>query len=301
VGFELQHVQIHGHDLGFRMAGEGPAILMIHGIAGSSGAWREVMPALAEQYTVIAPDLLGHGQSAKPTGDYSLGAFANVLRDLLGVVGIPRATVVGQSFGGGVAMQFCYQNPEWCERLVLVDSGGLGREVSWLLRFMTLPGAEYLMPIIFPPFVRARGDELSRLLYSRGIRMPRVGEMWRSYASLTDGANRQSFIRTIRSVIDPGGQTVSAMDRLYLTQQVPTLIVWGEHDSIIPVSHAHDAHAAMPNSRLEIVAGAGHFPHVEAPGDFLRALRDFMETTVPATLEVHQFQRILRERAHAMN
>ena len=301
MGFELQHVQIHGHDLGFRMAGEGPAILMIHGIAGSSGAWREVMPALAQQYTVIAPDLLGHGQSAKPTGDYSLGACANVLRDLLGVVGIPRATVVGQSFGGGVAMQFCYQNPEWCERLVLVDSGGLGREVSWLLRFMTLPGAEYLMPIIFPPFVRARGDELSRLLYSRGIRMPRVGEMWRSYASLTDGANRQSFIRTIRSVIDPGGQTVSAMDRLYLTQQVPTLIVWGEHDSIIPVSHAHDAHAAMPNSRLEIVAGAGHFPHVEAPADFLRVLRDFMETTVPATLEVQQFQRILRERAHAMN
>ena len=301
MGFELQHVQIHGHDLGFRMAGEGPAILMIHGIAGSSGAWREVMPALAEQYTVIAPDLLGHGQSAKPTGDYSLGAYANVLRDLLGVVGIPRATVVGQSFGGGVAMQFCYQNPEWCERLVLVDSGGLGREVSWLLRFMTLPGAEYLMPIIFPPFVRARGDELSRLLYSRGIRMPRIGEMWRSYASLTDGANRQSFIRTIRSVIDPGGQTVSAMDRLYLTQQVPTLIVWGEHDSIIPVSHAHDAHAAMPNSRLEIVAGAGHFPHVEAPADFLRALRDFMETTVPATLEVQQFQRILHERAHAMN
>jgi pimeloyl-ACP methyl ester carboxylesterase len=301
VGFELQHVQIHGHDLGYRMAGEGPAILLIHGIAGSSGAWREVMPALAERYTVIAPDLLGHGQSAKPTGDYSLGAYANVLRDLLGVVGIPRATVIGQSFGGGVAMQFCYQNPELCERLVLVDSGGLGREVSWLLRFMTVPGAEYLMPIIFPPFVRARGDELSRLLYSRGIRMPRVGEMWRSYASLTDSANRQSFIRTIRSVIDPGGQTVSAMDRLYLTQQVPTLIVWGEHDAIIPVSHAHDAHAAMPNSRLEIIAGAGHFPHVEAPGDFLHALRDFLETTVPATLEVQQFQRILRERAHAMN
>jgi pimeloyl-ACP methyl ester carboxylesterase len=283
------------------MAGEGPAILLIHGIAGSSGAWREVMPALAERYTVIAPDLLGHGQSAKPIGDYSLGAYANVLRDLLGVVGMPKATVVGQSFGGGVAMQFCYQNPELCERLALVDSGGLGREVSWLLRFMTLPGSEYLMPIIFPPFVRARGDELSRLLYSRGIRMPRIGEMWRSYASLTDGANRQSFIRTIRSVIDPGGQTVSAMDRVYLTQQVPTLIVWGEQDAIIPVSHAHDAHAAMPNSRLQIIAGAGHFPHVEAPGEFLHALRDFMETTVPATLEVQQFQRILRQRAHAMN
>jgi len=299
VGFELQHVQLHGHNLGYRMTGEGPAILLVHGIAGSSAAWREVMPRLAGQYTVIAPDLLGHGQSAKPTGDYSLGAYANVLRDLLGIVGIPRATVVGQSFGGGVAMQFCYQNPEVCERLVLVDSGGLGREVSWLLRFMTLPGSEYLMPIIFPSFLRTRGDQLSRMLHSQGIRMPRIGEMWRAYASLTDAANRQSFIRTIRSVIDPGGQTVSAMNRLYLTQQVPTMIVWGEQDTIIPVSHAYEAHAAMPGSRLEIVAGAGHFPHVEAPGDFLHVLTDFIETTVPATLEVQQFQHILRERAHA--
>jgi len=299
MGFELHHVKIHGHDLGYRMAGEGPAIVLIHGIAGSSSAWREVMPALAGQYTVIAPDLLGHGQSAKPSGDYSLGAYVNVLRDLLGVLGIPRATVVGQSFGGGVAMQFCYQNPEWCERLVLVDSGGLGREVSWLLRFMTLPASEYLMPIIFPSFVRTRGDQLSRMLNSRGIRMPRIGEMWRAYASLTDGANRQSFIRTIRSVIDPGGQTVSAMDRLYLTEQVPTLIVWGEHDTIIPVRHAHEAHAAIPNSRLEVIANAGHFPHVEAPAAFLQALTDFIKSTAPARLEVQQFQHILRERAHA--
>ncbi len=301
MGFELRHVRIHGHDLGYRMAGEGPAILLVHGIAGSSAAWREVMPALAGRYTVIAPDLLGHGQSDKPAGDYSLGAYANVLRDLLGVVGIPRATVVGQSFGGGVAMQFCYQNPEWCERLVLVDSGGLGREVSWLLRFMALPGSEYLMPVIFPSFVRARGDDLSRMLYSRGIRMPRLGEMWRAYASLTDAANRQSFIRTIRSVIDPGGQTVSAMDRLYLTHQVPTMIVWGAQDTIIPVSHAHEAHEAIPNSRLEIIADAGHFPHVEAPREFLDALTDFIETTAPATLEVRQFQHLLRERAHASN
>jgi len=204
---------------------------------------------------------------------------------------------VGQSFGGGVAMQFCYQNPERCERLVLVDSGGLGREVSWLLRFMTLPASEYLMPIIFPSFVRSKGDQLSRMLASRGIHMPRLGEMWRSYASLTDGTNRQSFIRTIRSVIDPGGQTVSALDRLYLTEQVPTLIVWGDQDSIIPVSHAHDAHAAIPGSRLEIIAGAGHFPHVETPEAFTRVLTDFITSTPPARLEVGQFQSILRERA----
>ena len=299
MALELQHVQIHGHDLGYRMAGEGPAVLLIHGIAGSSGAWREVMPDLAARYTVIAPDLPGHGASAKPTGDYSLGAYANVLRDLLGILGIPRATFVGQSFGGGVAMQLSYQNPELCERLVLVDSGGLGREVSWLLRFMAFPGSEFLMPVIFPSFVRGPGDGLSRMLSSWGVKIPRVDEMWRAYSSLTDSANRQAFIRTIRSVIDPGGQAVSAMDRLYLTQEVPTMIVWGADDSIIPVSHAHDAHAAMPNSRLEIIAGAGHFPHVETPREFLGALTDFIETTAPVTLEVEHFQDALRERAFA--
>jgi pimeloyl-ACP methyl ester carboxylesterase len=296
----MEHVRIHGHDLGYRMAGQGQAILLIHGIAGSSNAWREVMPVLARHYTVIAPDLLGHGESAKPTGDYSLGACANVLRDFLGILGISRVTVVGQSFGGGVAMQFCYQNPETCERLVLVDSGGLGRDVSWLLRFMTYPGSEYLMPVIFPSFVRGPGDSLSRLLCSWGVRMPRLEEMWRSYASLTDVANRRSFIRTIRSVVDPGGQSVSAMDRLYLTQQVPTMIVWGEQDAIIPVSHAYAAHEAIPGSRLELIPDAGHFPHVENPDAFIDVLTDFMETTAPAVLSAEQFHDILRERAASL-
>jgi pimeloyl-ACP methyl ester carboxylesterase len=297
VEIDLEHVRIHGHELGYRVAGQGPAVLLIHGIAGSSTSWRDVMPALIDRYTVIAPDLLGHGTSAKPAGDYSLGAYANVLRDLLGYVGISRVTVVGQSFGGGVAMQFCYQNPETCERLVLVDSGGLGRDVSWLLRFMTYPGSEYLMPMIFPWFVRTPGDSLARLLCSWGVRVPRMEEMWRSYASLTDEANRQSFIRTIRSVIDPGGQAVSAMDRLYLTQQVPTMIVWGEQDAIIPVSHAYAAHEAIPGSRLEVIPGAGHFPQVENPDVFVDLLTDFMETTSPATLSHEQFHDIMRERA----
>jgi pimeloyl-ACP methyl ester carboxylesterase len=300
VEIEMEHVRIHGHDLGYRMAGQGQAILLIHGIAGSSNAWREVMPVLARHYTVIAPDLLGHGESAKPTGDYSLGACANVLRDFLGILGITRVTVVGQSFGGGVAMQFCYQNPESCERLVLVDSGGLGRDVSWLLRFMTYPGSEYLMPVIFPSFVRGPGDSLTRLLRSWGVRLPRLEEMWRSYASLTDVANRPSFIRTIRSVVDPGGQSVSAMDRLYLTQQVPTMIVWGDQDAIIPVSHAYAAHEAIPGSRLELIPDAGHFPHVENPDVFIDVLTDFMETTAPAVLSTEQFRDILRERAASL-
>jgi pimeloyl-ACP methyl ester carboxylesterase len=279
------------------MEGDGPALLLIHGIAGSSTAWRNVMPTLAEHYTVVAPDLIGHGQSAKPLGDYSLGAFASGMRDLLRVLGVARATIVGQSFGGGVAMQLAYQHPELCERLVLVDSGGLGREVSWLLRFMTLPGSEYLMPVLFPSLVRERGNDISRMLHRHGVHMARIGEMWRSYASLTESANRQSFIRTIRSVVDPGGQTVCAMDRMYLAQEIPTLIIWGDRDTIIPVRHAYSAHEAIPGSRLEIIEGSGHFPHVEAPARFLHALLDFLETTEPASIDIEKLRQLLQSRA----
>ena len=297
--FELRHVTIHGHEFGYRMEGDGPAILLIHGIAGSSTAWREVMPALARNYTVIAPDLIGHGRSDKPVGDYSLGAYASGLRDLLRVLGLTRATVVGQSFGGGVAMQLAYQHPECCERLVLVDSGGLGREVSWLLRFMTLPATEYLMPVLFPSMVRERGNDISRMLHKRGIRMARIGEMWRSYASLTESTNRQSFIRTLRSVIDPGGQTVSALDRLYLAKEFPTLIIWGDCDTIIPVSYAHSAHEVIAGSRLEIIKGSGHFPHVEDPERFLGVLTDFLNTTEPARVDGAELHTVLELRAAA--
>jgi pimeloyl-ACP methyl ester carboxylesterase len=299
MNFDLRHVSIHGHDIGYRMAGEGPALLMIHGIAGSSRAWREVMPTLAHHYTVIAPDLIGHGQSDKPVGDYSLGAYAGGMRDLLGVLGVERATMVGQSFGGGVALQLAYQHPECCERLVLVDSGGLGREVSWVLRLMTLPGTELIMPALFPSLVRERGNDISRMLYRRGVRMGRIGEMWSAYASLTKSANRQAFVRTIRAVIDPGGQTVSAMDRLHLAAQLPTLIVWGKNDTIIPVSHAHAAHEAIPGSRLEIIDDCGHFPHVEDPERFLDVLLEFLEATEPSHTGARGPQHILWNRASA--
>ena len=294
-----QVVTIHGHEVSYRDVGEGPVLLLLHGIAGSSRAWREVMPALAGDYRLIAPDLLGHGESAKPQGDYSLGAYASGIRDFLGVLGVERATIVGQSFGGGVAMQLAYQHPEVCERLVLVDSGGLGREVNPILRAATLPLAEYVMPVLFPTFVRDRGDSISRFLKDKGIRSGRAAEMWLAYRSLTETENRKAFVRTIRSVIDPGGQTVSAMDRLYLAAAVPTLIVWGEDDPIIPVSHAHAAHEAIPGSRLEVLPGVGHFPHVEDPQRFNEVLRDFIETTPVAPEGPDVYKQLLQERAKA--
>lgn len=290
---ELQHVNLHGHDVGYRRAGDGQVVLLIHGMAGSSRTWREVMPLLAADHAVVAPDLLGHGESAKPLGDYSLGAYASGLRDLLGALAIDRATVVGQSLGGGVAMQLAYQHPELVERLVLVGSGGLGREVSWTLRALTLPGAEYVVPALFLPFVRDRGNAISRFLHRQGFRAPHLAELWSAYASLAEAENRQAFVRTLRAVIDPGGQSVSATDRLYLASAMPTLIVWGDQDPIIPVSHAHAAHEAMPGSRLEIFAGAGHFPHVEEPARFVEVLTDFIATTAPADVSGKAFRELL--------
>jgi pimeloyl-ACP methyl ester carboxylesterase len=291
--FGLEHVTIHGHDVGYRRGGAGPAILLVHGMAGSSATWRDVMPLLARSHDVIAPDLMGHGESAKPVGDYSLGAYASGLRDFLMLLEVPRVTVVGQSLGGGVAMQLAYQHPELVERLVLVGSGGFGRDVSWLLRSLTLPGAELLMPLVFLRAVRDRGNELSRLVHRLGIRSPHVAEMWRSYASLADAENRHAFIRTLRSVVDPGGQTVNATDRLYLAGKMPTLIIWGARDPIIPVAHAHVAHEAIPGSRLVIFEDCGHFPHVEAPGRFNDALTDFIRSTEPAVPRADGYRDLL--------
>jgi pimeloyl-ACP methyl ester carboxylesterase len=290
---DLERVQIHGHNVWFRREGKGPALLLLHGIAGSSKTWSGVMPLLAPDYTVIAPDLIGHGRSDKPLGDYSLGAQASVLRDLLTMLGIERVTVVGQSFGGGVAMQFSYQYPDHCDRLVLVSSGGLGREVSLILRVLTLPGVEYTFPVLFPSIARDWGNGLLKLLHKAGFRNARAVEMWRAYASLVESENRRAFSRTLRGVIDPGGQSVTAMDRLYLAAWMPTLIIWGDRDNIIPVSHAFAAHDAIPGSRLEILKGAGHFPHAEEPVRFVEILSEFMRTTEPSRITAEERRQMM--------
>jgi pimeloyl-ACP methyl ester carboxylesterase len=291
---QSSHASIHGHDMAFRHAGAGPVIMLIHGLAGSSRTWDAVMPLLARDFTVLAPDLFGHGESDKPAGDYSLGAHASALRDLLIYLGIDRATVVGQSFGGGVTMQFSYQYPENCDRLVLVSSGGLGREVSWLLRVLAAPGMEYAMPVLFPRFVRDGGNSVIQFLHRAGFRNERVTEGWRAYASLTESDNQMAFVRTLRSVVDIGGQSVSAMDRLYLAARLPTMIVWGNRDTVIPASHAYAAHDALPESRLEIIEGAGHFPHVEEPLCFTELLSDFMNTTEPGRITAEERRALLR-------
>jgi pimeloyl-ACP methyl ester carboxylesterase len=278
---ELKYLDLHGERVAYREAGAGEALLLIHGMAGSSATWRAVMPQLSKKYRVVAPDLLGHGESAKPRGDYSLGAFAAWLRDLLDELGITRATVVGQSLGGGVAMQFVYQHRDYCQRLVLISSGGLGPDLSWMLRILSAPGAELVLPVVVPRPVMNVGNRLGSWLMSASIHSPRAGEMWHAYSSLSDGQTRQAFLRTLRSVVDYRGQAVSAVSKLHLSSGLPTLLIWGDQDRIIPVAHGYAAHDALPDSRLEVLSGVGHFPHVEAPTAVVEILDDFIATTGP--------------------
>ncbi|MGK2883118.1 MAG: alpha/beta fold hydrolase [Mycobacterium sp.] len=275
-------LELHGDRVAYHDVGDGPALLLIHGMAGSSSTWRELIPRLSRHYRVIAPDLLGHGESDKPRGDYSLGAFAVFLRDVLDQLGVARATIIGQSLGGGIAMQFAYQHRDYCERVVLIGSGGLGPELSWTLRVLSAPGAELVLPVVTPQPVLDAGKTLGNWLTSAGIRSPRAAEMWSAYTSLSDPRTRHAFLRTLRSVVDYRGQAVSALNRLHLSAELPTLLIWGEADSIIPVSHGYAAHEALPGSRLEILPGVGHFPHVESPDEVVAILDDFIEATAPS-------------------
>jgi pimeloyl-ACP methyl ester carboxylesterase len=278
-------LELHGHQVSYRRAGDGPALLLLHGITDSSATWEGVAPSLAEHFTLIAPDLLGHGESATPRGDYSLGAHASGVRDILTALGIERVTVVGHSLGGGIAMQFAYQFPERTERLVLVSSGGLGREVHFLLRAAALPGADYVLPALTSGGLigvgRGVGGLLKRLRLAPGEDLQVLAQ---GFASLDNAGSRQAFLHTVRAVIDPSGQRVSAQDRLSLAGLLPSLIVWGERDSIIPIEHGVAAHEAMPGSRFEVFPDAGHMPHDADPERFAELLIDFCATTDAAEL-----------------
>jgi len=294
MSFELQETTIHGHRVAYRLAGSGPPIILIHGITSSSENWKTVGPMLARDYTVLAPDLVGHGQSAKPRGDYSMGAFASGIRDLTMALDIGPATVIGHSLGGGVAMQFSYQFPERAVRLALIDSGGLGGTVHGLLRAATLPGSELVLPLLAGKRVLKAGQVAGRLLSQMGIQLGTdAAEMARGHASLTDAEARLAFVHTLRASIDPRGQRVQATDRLYLAEELPTLILWGARDRIIPIGHGRRAHDMIPSSRLEVFESSGHFPHLDEPQRFAATLRDWIETTEPGKPDLERFRAAL--------
>ena len=277
--------ELHGREVSYLGGGEGSALLLIHGIAVSSEHWHDVLEPLAGRHAVIAPDLPGHGMSGGGPGDYSLGNLASGLRDLLLSLGHERATLVGHSLGGGIAMQFAYQFPEMVERLVLVSSGGLGPEVSPVLRAAALPGADLFIAATASMGEKA-GNAIGRGMAAVGMRPgPDVAEVARGYAALAEPQRRKAFLATLRAVVGTKGQQVSASDRLYLAEEVPVLIVWGARDPIIPARHGEEAHRMLPGSQLEIFEGAGHMPQVEQPLRFVTVLERFLDQTKPARFD----------------
>ena len=289
-------IRLHGHRLHYRIGGDGPLLVLVHGITNSSASWEPVLATLARRFTVIAPDLLGHGDSAKPRGDYSLGANASLLRDFMLALGHERATIVGHSLGGGIAMQFAYQFPDRIERLVLVSSGGLGREVTALLRAVALPGAEFVLPLLVSGPLVSAGATISGWIDRIGVRLGSdVAAMATGFASLQDIEARRAFVQTARAVIDVGGQRVNAIDKLYLAEAVPTLILWGDRDPIIPARHGIRAHELMPGSRLRIFEGAGHFPHHDDPAGFAAAITQFVDTTQASQPDEDRLRRLVVE------
>jgi pimeloyl-ACP methyl ester carboxylesterase len=277
--------ELHGRGIGYLGGGEGSVLLLIHGIAVSSEHWRPVLEPLAQRHTVIAPDLPGHGMSGGGAGDYSLGNLATGLRDLLLALGHDRATLVGHSLGGGIAMQFAYQFPEMVERLVLVSSGGLGPEVSPVLRAAALPGADLFIAATAGAGEKV-GNAVVRGLTAIGRRPgPDIAEVARAYTALGEPQRRKAFLATIRSVVGTKGQRVSAIDRLYLAEEVPVLIIWGARDPIIPVHHGEAAQRALRGSQMEVFEGAGHLPQLEQPTHFTAVLERFLSENEPADFD----------------
>jgi pimeloyl-ACP methyl ester carboxylesterase len=289
---------IHGYRRAYRIAGSGPALLLIHGIGDNSTTWGPVHSRLARHFTVIAPDLLGHGLSDKPRADYSVAAYANGMRDLLSVLEIDRVTVVGHSLGGGVAMQFAYQFPQLVDRLILIGAGGVTRDVNIALRLASLPaGGEALallrLPLVLPT-LQATGWLVGTLLGSTGIGRD-IPNMLRILADLPEPTASAAFNRTLRAVVDWRGQVVTMLDRCYLTESVPVQLIWGEQDAVIPVSHAQMAHAAMPGSRLEVFERSGHFPFHDDPDRFVDLVEEFIATTTPAEHDPATLRELLRK------
>jgi pimeloyl-ACP methyl ester carboxylesterase len=277
-------IVLHGQPMSYLTCGpdDGPLVVLVHGLAGSAASWRDVLPLLGRHVSVLAPDLLGHGESAAPTtADYSVGGHAARLRDLLAELGHDRVSLVGHSFGGGVAMMFAYQFPERTETLTLVASGGLGPELSLALRSASLPGvalAAHALASVTPSW-------LGRLAAQGAVALglaPRTDLDQASSALvdlLADPSARRAFLSTLRAAVGWSGQRLDATDLLYLLSDLPLLFIAGSRDACIPCHHTVRAHEALPGSQFALLPG-GHFPHLEHPRQVVHLLIDFLTASL---------------------
>lgn len=292
---EVQYVTVHGHRRAYVKVGQGPALLLLHGMGCNHTTWTPVIRDLAKRYTVIAPDLLGHGLSDKPRADYSVGGYANGMRDLLSLLDIERVTVVGHSLGGGVAMQFAYQFPERTERLVLVAPGGVGPEVTPIIRAVNLPFFHEAVGVATLPGIRHAVVAGMQALSRTGLDHTRdLGEVAEIFDNLKDSKTRRAFGHVVRAVVDLRGQIATMVDRAYLTEAMPILVIWGQHDRVIPSHQADRVRRIAPGAVVEVLPNSGHFPHKDHPERFVKTLHDFIRSTRPATFDREKWRSLLR-------
>ncbi|MEU7768655.1 alpha/beta fold hydrolase [Nocardia sp. NPDC049190] len=278
---ELESVVLHNDVLRFVDVGAGPAVVLVHGLLGSHESWTPQIRMLAKKHRVVAPDLFGHGESDKPAGDYSLSSHAATLRDLMDHLEIPTAAFVGHSLGGGIVMQLLYLFPERVDGLCLVSSGGLGPEVSLLLKAATLPGSEVVLPVLASTWLRRNTEAALRRLGRLGFPLqPSRGatETWRTLETMSDKSSKAAFLASTRAVVGLRGQTVSATQHLAKFESIPSLLVWGGRDRMIPAAHAGNLRREVPHSRIEIFPNAGHFPQLDEPLLFFHVLDQFLDS-----------------------
>jgi pimeloyl-ACP methyl ester carboxylesterase len=256
-------VRACGHAIAYQAAGpvDGPPIVLLHGLASDSDTWDRAVAALATHgLRVYAVDLIGHGRSDKPVGGYLLDDFADSLAGVLDALDLPTATLCGHSLGGAIAVHFGVRHPGRIDRLVLVASGGLGREVHPVLRAASLPVAPAVLDLALRPRLRRW---YGRPGLHRALRLTpeNVTNLRRAGRALGTSDGRAAFFASLRGVIEPAGQRGSFLETKALAAHVPTMLVWSEEDPVIPVAHARAAHAQLPASRLVIFPGGGHEPH----------------------------------------
>ena len=282
VTIDEREIAVAGLPAHYLVAGEGPPLLLLHGDGESAHDWRRVLPGLARTHRVVAPDLPGFGGSAKPPGDYSPASFARFAAALLDALEIERATVVGNSLGGLVALRLALAEPGRVSALVLAASAGLGRAVSPLISSLTWPvyGELAIAWARTPLGARQRAQGRGTLLFGRPERVP---DDW--VAEQARLARRPGFLEAaltaLRATTGPTGQRDVVLDRLP-SLTMPTLVVWGERDRVFPLQQAREAVARLPHGRLALLPDCGHLPPVECPDAFLAAVAEFLEAETPA-------------------
>lgn len=276
---ERRYVEVDGNRISYLEAGSpgAPAVLLVHGLMSDSGTWAEVVePLAARGLRAIAIDLLGHGESDKPTGPYLLDDFALVLDGFITALGLDRVTLCGHSLGGAIAIHYGYHYPQRVERLVLVSAGGLGKEVSWGLRMLALPGAERITGAVMGRSLVQRVLRSSQVHRACHVTPERLVNLRRIGRTLFRSDMRAAFFCSLRGVIGPRGQLGSFLEMEYLAAHVPTLLVWAQQDVVIPVAHAHRTHEYLPGSELVVFRGGGHEPHRRNADEFANAAAAFV-------------------------